>query len=212
MPDQIRNNFQQETYNTIRAKLNSYRLDSYIRQLETKKGKGKGNIFPFARGLRFSALLIYTIRQVLSGTNLTANWGQIIDNDGDTFSNECDIIIHSKNKEEKKWNGDGNGNHIMDFYFINQTDVKAVISCKSYLRSAEIEVDYCNSIKNFCPKIWLFTECCGHRSTISIRKKAVEIGYENFWTLYTWNKKDGSDREAFDNWKHFVEQLKALSQ
>ena len=96
MAGQLKNRELKGHYDEINAKLKTVRLDPYIRLLEAKKGKNKGIIFPFARGLRFSALLIYQIRWYLEGTNLTANWGQLMDNDTDEYSNECDIVIHEK--------------------------------------------------------------------------------------------------------------------
>src|SRR5260370_15507569 len=88
--------FQKEKYDTIKAQLLSYRLSPFIRDKESQEGPNKGLIFPFARGLRFSALLIYSIRESLSSSTLEVNWGQIVDYDGLACSGECDIIIHKK--------------------------------------------------------------------------------------------------------------------
>ena len=110
--------FARERYDEMRAKLQSYRLDPYIRHMEKQQGRNKGLIFPFARGLRFSSLLIYNIREILSDSGLQANWGQIIDSQGEYCSGECDIIIHS-GKHICKWNGSELG-QIMDFRVVCQ--------------------------------------------------------------------------------------------
>lgn len=198
-----------EDYATIKAHLQNFRLDSYIQQIESKKGKNKGAIFPFARGLRFSALLIYKIRKILTGTHLTADWGQILIDEDGTLSNECDIIIH-KNGYVSCWNGEGGNGHIMDFKFIELEDVCAVISCKSYIKTNTIEIDYFKSLSRYVDKIWLFSECCSRKSITTIKRKAREIGYENFWYLYAFEKKTGITEDAAGEWHDFYSKIKSL--
>ena len=209
MPNEIIENFARERYNQIRVSLQSYRLDPYIREMEKAKGKNKGLIFPFARGLRFSALLIYNIREILLDSDLQANWGQIIDSAGEYCSGECDIIIHS-GKHVRKWNGSNDVGQIMDFRFIKQKDVKAVISCKSYITKSTIEVDYLDNLKNYVSNVWLFAECCGPNSIAPIRAEAKALGYDNFWPLYTWNKLTGDVNETFADWLDFMEKIANL--
>ena len=147
--------FQKEKYDAIKAQLLNYRLDPFIRDKESGEGSNKGLIFPFARGLRFSALLIYSIRESLSGSDLEVNWGQIVDDDGLACSGECDIIIHIKG-HYNKWNGSDGGNHIMDFRFIEKQNAIAVISCKSYLTKSSIEEIYCHNMLKYVKRVWLF--------------------------------------------------------
>ncbi len=201
--------FQKEKYDTIKAKLLSYRLDPFIREKEGTEGTNKGLIFPFARGLRFSALLIYTIREALSGSDLEVNWGQIVDDDGYACSGECDIIIHKKGHYDK-WNGNDGGNHIMDFRFIEKENSIAVISCKSYLTRTAIEKAYCENMKKYVDRIWLFAECCGPESVDLIREDSKAIGYEHFWYLYTWSRATDNIIDDEDGWYHFIETIKAL--
>src|SRR5271166_5699831 len=86
-----------QNYHKIQAGLKMYRIDTFIRDLEATEGKNKGGVLSFVRGLRLSALLIYAIRDLLGeGSDLTANWGHIIDEDGQFCSRECDIIIHNR--------------------------------------------------------------------------------------------------------------------
>lgn len=183
-----------------------WRIDPFIRELESKKQKGR--IFPFARGLRFSAHLIYAIRKILSGTELTANWGQLLDKTGTYCSCESDVIIHKEGHIEQ-WNG--HGESIMDFRFIEEEKAVVVISCKSYLRTSDIDRDYCGLMKPFVRKIWLFSECCGPQSVENIQKKALAFGYEKFWHLYTWSKQKDCDPNK-DGWNSFVEEVKKLKE
>ncbi len=187
----------------------AYRLDDKIVAAEAKSGKNKGIIFTFARGLRFSALLIYKIRKILNGTNLTASWGQILNDDGE-FSNECDIIIHEGGFVHR-WNGEGGTDKIMDFKFIEQSKVKVVISCKSYIKTNTIEKEYFTNLNKYVSKIWLFAECCPKSSTRTIRNNAQAAGYEYFWHLYTFEKKQGEIHDAFNEWKDFDRTIRALA-
>lgn len=54
----------------------NWRMDVFIRQMEADKRKGR--VLPFVRGLRLSAQLIYVIRVILTGSDLTANWGHLL--------------------------------------------------------------------------------------------------------------------------------------
>jgi len=195
----------EENFNSIWARLSTWRIDSFYRQMEEQQLKGR--ILPFVRGLRFSALLIYAIRDILSGSGLTADWGHLLDEDETFCSCECDIIIH-RNGFISRWNGDGE-EPIMNFKFIKQQAALAVISCKSYLKSSGIDKEYCKSMKPFVEKIWLFAECCGPRSAKSLQEKAIYHGYERFWFLYTWSRSSDIELNK-DGWNQFVQELKAL--
>src|SRR5258707_13284732 len=67
-----------------------------------KRGPGiyEGDILGFVKGLRLSARLIYFLRERLSETlsqsNLAVSWGQLLDDNCEFCSRECDVIIHSK--------------------------------------------------------------------------------------------------------------------
>jgi hypothetical protein len=201
---------EQQKFHTIKAGLQQYRLDDFIRNLENKKGKNRGSILPFIRGLRFSSLLIYAIRELLIGSGLTANWGHIIDEDGELCSRECDIIIH-KEGYIIRWNGDGGLHPVMDFKFIEQTEALAVISCKSYLQhKSHIEVEYCADLRKYVDKVWLFAECCPPEKATEIRDKAVEEGYEYFWHLYSWDKDKSIVEDSLSDWTDFVQKIKDL--
>lgn len=201
--------FQKEKYDIIKTQLLNYRLSTFIREKEAEPGANKGLIFPFVRGLRFSALLIYSIRESLAGSHLEVHWGQIVYDDGLSLSGECDIIIHKKGHYHK-WNGSDGGNHIMDFRFIEQSQAIAVISCKSYLTKTAIEKAYCENMLKYVKKIWLFAECCGPESVDLIREEAKQIGYENFWYFYTWSRTTDAYIDDVEGWYNFIETVKSL--
>lgn len=197
----------EEPFNAMYADFLNWRMSDFRKQLRVTKEKG--GVLPFVRGLRLSAHLIYAIRNILSGTNLDANWGHLLDENRIFCSCECDVIIHRKG-HFARWNG--TEKPIMDFRFIEQQKAVAVISCKSRLKSRnEIDREYCESMKPFVERIWLFAECCGPRNVESIREEALKSGYEKFWYLYTWSEKRGS-KPNMDGWNEFVEEVRKLEQ
>lgn len=198
--------FDKTRYADVKAGLQEFRLDSYIRTIEKRKGKNKGTILPFVRGLRFAALLIYSIRKIIR-PDLEASWGHLINDEGE-LSRECDIVIHKKG-HYMRWNGDGEYN-VMDFRFIEIDKAIAVISCKSMLYPSTIETDYCSDLDSFSKDVWLFAECCGPDSVDDIKAAAATHGYKKFWHLYTWNRKDDSVIDALDSWYDFTETIRAL--
>lgn len=200
---------ERQRFHTIKAGMQEYRLDEFIRQAESQSGSNKGTILPFVRGLRFSALLIYAIREILTGSGLTASWGHLIDSEGIYCSRECDIIIHPEG-HIMRWNGDGGKNPVMDFKFVECEEALAVVSCKSYLTPSKIEQDYAVDLKRYVNKVWLFSECC-QEGKLEIAKERSELyGYEKFWTLYTWNRENNSVADCLDHWDDFVNTLKQM--
>lgn len=191
-------------YNGLVGDFSTWRVDDFMRQMEATKSRGR--ILPFVRGLRLSAHLIYTIREILSVTDFTASWGHLLDEEQNFCSAECDIIIHHKG-HHTRWNG--TSEPIMDFKFIEQERAVAVISCKSFLKSSHIDREYCKLMKPFVRRIWLFAECCGPKSVENIRNKANKSGYEKFWHLYTWSKKDGLKRNPVE-WNNFVKAVRNI--
>jgi hypothetical protein len=191
----------EERFISMFADFSHWRVDSFWRQMEAEKRKGR--VLPFVRGLRLSSQLVYTVRELLSGTGLTANWGHLLDSDENLCSCECDVIIH-KEGHIRQWNGG-----IMDFRFIKQEQAIAVISCKSFLRKSDIDKEYCRDMINYVDKVWLFAECCGPKSVKGISKKAKELGYEKFWHLYTWSKQTDPEPNR-TGWIDFVKEVEKL--
>jgi hypothetical protein len=194
----------EEPFQRMVSDFSNWRIDSFIREMEAKRQKGR--ILPFVRGLRLSAHLIYVIREILSGSRLTANWGHLLDPSGNFCSCECDVIIHREG-HRGRWNG--TQNPIMDFRFVEQERAIAVISVKSYLRSSDIDGKYCKLMKPFVRRIWLFAECCGPRSGNNIAKRAKKLGYSKFWHLYTWTKQTRIECNK-PGWNAFVREVEKL--
>lgn len=205
--DQLKNLYYEDFY-SITGKLQNWRTDSFIQYLNTHK-KGKGRVLAFVRGLRFSSLLIYSIRPLIKDKQLKANWGHLLDSEGQYLSNECDIIIH-KNEHIRQWNGDDKENNsVMDFRFIRHTDAIAIISCKSFLKPGQIDGDYITEMKEYSKNIWLFAECCLKGKEKIIRNEAKRKGYKDFYFLYSWDEKSEIIHNR-NGWLKFVGKIKSL--
>lgn len=194
-----------ERFEHMAAEFRSWRICDFIRQLEASKGKGR--VLPFVRGLRLSAQLIYAIRELLVGSGLTASWGHLLDEEQKFCSPECDVIIHKEAGRLRRWNG--NIEPVMDFRFVLRTEAVVVVSCKSLIRSGDVDGEYAPEVQKYVDRVWLFGECCGPRSAGSIKEKALSVGYEHFWYLYTWSPKTD---EKFNRtgWQNFVQEVLAL--
>lgn len=157
----------------IHEELYSYR--SYSPEHPSGNPKS-GGVLPFVKGLYLAARVIYFIREVLNAHVLEAHWGHVIHESEIYFSPECDIILH-KPCPRTVWNG-----NVMDFHFIEASYVCAVISCKSLVTS--IEEKYCADLKSFgINKVGLIGESCSKTNYLNLRNKAMDAGYENFWSL-----------------------------
>lgn len=197
-------------YGEIFKEFSDWRMDSYIRLLERIKKKGWGKVLPFVRGLRLSARLIYVIRKHLEGSNLAADWGHLMGDAGEYLSPECDIIIYEKRGMLEEWN-DKTKNAVMNFKFVKASNAKLVISCKSFLKTNNIEEEYCTELRKHVDKVWIFAECCGPRSVENIRKKAEAFGYKMFFYIYTWSRKQGLNANE-EGWIEFIKALRSLNQ
>ena len=144
-------------------------------------GKYEGDILGFVKGLRLSAGVIYFLRERLSSAGLEVSWGHILDQNGQSCSPECDVVIHKKG-HIRCWNG--RKDPIMEFKFVEASSVMAVISCKSKLTT--IDKQYPPSLKKYgVEKVFLLAECCAESSKESLKKKAREAGYKGLWFLYS---------------------------
>jgi hypothetical protein len=191
--------FYLEDYKSLCGKFCNYQIDQDL--FEARK-----SILSFVRGLRFSALLIYKIRKILSDTKCTADWGAIIDNIGDKCSPECDIIVH-ENGSDHAWNGgDDIGGRVMDFHFIKKQNVKLVVSCKGF-KVTQIDKNMSDYIDN----VWLFTECCDAENVTKLKKDAKVVGYKNLYYLYL--LKEGQIAPDYDEriWFDFTESLLGIA-
>ncbi len=138
---------------------------------------------------------------------MTANWGHLLDDEEVFCSPECDVIIHKKDGQVRRWNG--SENPVMDFRFIRTSKAVAVISCKSQTKT--VDVDYVQQVKHYVGRVWLFGECCGPRSGRRLLQRAQEAGYEHFWYLYSWSPCTEVVLNE-DGWQHFVGEVEKLKE
>ena len=152
-----------EGLNALHKRLVDFRLASL-----QDDGSQKRRMLYFVQGLRFSAELIYEIRNLLSSTTVKVHWCHILRGEDILCSPECDIILHRDGKR-RSWNG----NHeepVFDFWFVQPEAVSAVVSCKSLIRSpSDVDDKFCKDLRRFAVKrIWLFAECCDRTKIDSI--------------------------------------------
>jgi len=156
------------------------KLRSHPPLVKRSDGRYEGDILGFVKGLRFSARIIYFLRERLSHEDLEVSWGHLLDDNEKSCSPECDIIIHKKGYV-RKWNG--NAAPIMEFHFVKASNVLAVVSCKS--KAAAIDKRYPKDLKTFGVKdIFLFAECCRQKDFKKLEAQARKAGYKGFWSLY----------------------------
>jgi hypothetical protein len=80
----------------------------------------------------------------------------------------------------------------MSFVFIDATQAKAVISCKSTLTS--IDKEHPKSLRKYgVENVYLFAETCDEKRLPKLREAALKAGYSGLWCLYT----IGNDTASF---------------
>ena len=189
----------EEGFKRIMSGIEPYRKDDDV------SAAAKGCL-AFVRGLRFSALLTYEMRQILNGTGLNVHWGAVMSKLGGVLSRECDIIVHT-NGNCGRWDGSGGREPVMDFQFIKQQDVRLVISCKGY-RLTRVDSnmqDYARDLRKYVAEVWLFAECCPEGRKRELARAAKKGGYSRFWHLY-----EPNDRWNLPGWHEFVSILREL--
>ncbi|MDE0145692.1 MAG: hypothetical protein OXL95_07465 [Nitrospira sp.] len=171
-------------------------------------GKYEGDILGFVKGLHLSARVIYFLRERLSSADLEVSWGHILDQNGQSCSPECDVVIHKKGWI-CRWNG--SSRPIMEFTFVEASSVLAVISCKSKLTT--IDKKYPSSLKKYgVNKVFLLAECCVESRKESLKKRAREAGYKGLWFLYSVDTSTGFVKTDESALKSFVDEiLKSVS-
>ena len=124
----------------------------------------------------------------------------------DLLSPECDIIIHSGGCIQR-WNG--NANPVMNFTFIESSSAVAIISCKSFTRS--IDVEYSGQIRRHVRDVLIFAECCSPGSVERLKESAKSAGYKGFWYLYTCNPKTSICAFNEREWENFLSVIKKIA-
>lgn len=183
---------------------------AYGQQMLQKRSR-TGRVFDFVKGLRFSANLIYFLREILSRSQIQVDWGQVVADNGGLLSPECDVIIHRPG-HCRRWNG-GKADQVMDFKFVRCRDVLAVISCKSFLKGIGQEhLDYYARMKPYVGKrrLWLFAECVPVGKESKLLRDAKNAGYEKCWYLYSWDGRNSRHQQDRHLWEDFVATVERL--
>ncbi len=183
------------------GELQVWRADADLKLLE--KAKGAALVLPFVKGLRLSSQLIYILRKELSGLeHIEVDWGHLLDEDGDSCSPECDVIIH-RCGHVAEW--DGSKEPVMHFKFINRGCALAVVSCKSFVEGVDLK--YAKSLQPYVRHIFFFAECCEPRKVDSLRTAAKKAGYAGFGYLYTYNRETGETATDPKEWEIFFDKV-----
>lgn len=190
-----------EDFHGLCGELQRWRTDPEIQDMQ--RDHGRGLVFPFVKGLRLSARLVYAIRKILSSTAMKVNWGQVLIPDGYCLP-ECDIIIHTGYFQ--RWND--TREPVMDFVFVEHKNVVAVISCKSSVTA--VDKDYAKAMKPHVPNLFLFGECCSPSAVDRLKAAAEDAGYKGFWYLYTYDRRTEECEKDERVWQDFLQSLKAV--
>ena len=97
----------------------------------------------------------------------------------------------------------------MNFSFINKKDAVAVISCKTK-QTLTIDKVYPKSLEDYIDKVCLFSVFCDAKNREKIRDKAIDVGYDKYWSLY-FTDSQNNPIPNLDGWFEFVEYLKTLN-
>lgn len=143
---------------------------------------GSSTVHDFVKGLILSTNIIEVIDDCLPN-GYRADWGQVIDeNDGNTFSRECDIIVYKGTPFKPIKNAR------MKFVLVDRKKVKVVIQVRSSIQSVtDDDRKYCRELKKFVPKVWYVAECCWAKSKSraeTIKRQLEEAGYDQFFYFY----------------------------
>jgi hypothetical protein len=186
------------SYNQLVGEMQTWRASRDLKALEAAKGSAL--VLPFVKGLRLSAQLIYILRRQLSETDLEVDWGHLLDDNEESCSPECDIIIHHKGHVEE-W--DGGERPVMHFKFVRRDRTVAVISCKSFAR--DVDAQYVQKLRPYVKHVFLFAECCAPDKVTTLQKKAKRAGYATFGYLYTFDEKHSECVLDEDGWLRFLD-------
>jgi hypothetical protein len=158
---------------------------------------GNPTLHDFVKGLILSTNIIEVIDKYVPN-GFRADWGQVIDNDGNTLSKECDIIIY-KGKPHKPIK-----NRSLSFVFVKKDQAKIIIQVRSSIQSVTKESrEYSKAVRKFAPEIWFVVENCWAKSEgrgKKIERELKKAGYKHFF--YFCRMDDNADRTL--NHKSFL--------
>lgn len=165
---------------------------------------GSPTIHDFVKGLILSTNIIEVIdKHIPNGYRV--DWGQVIDEDGNTLSKECDIIIY-EGKSFKTIK-----NRCINFVLVNKKQAKLVIQVKSSIQSVtKDDKKYCSELKKFVPEIWYVSECCWAKSrnrVNTVRQQLKKAGYNQFFYFY---RMDADSLERTVDYEPFIKFIKSV--
>ncbi|MCE5237464.1 hypothetical protein LLH23_03120 [bacterium] len=168
---------------------------------------GPGQIHPFVRGLYFSAKVVYLLRRLFAqqGIGLQVNWGQILLDGNCLCSRECDVIVHHEGGVQ--WDGDTG---VFDFWFVPQSSVVAVVSCKAQNLTAPPaeEEAFAASVFPLVKQVFLLAEACPSAdSGEKLRTGATALGFTDCWWLYAGDPDTPDVILAQPQWRGFFDRM-----
>jgi len=170
---------------------------------------GNPTIHDFVKGLILSTNIIDVVDKHIPN-GFRAGWGQVIDeNDGNTLSKECDIIIYN-GKPFKPIE-----NKSMKFVLVGKEQTKVVIQVRSGIQSiTNDDKIYCHELKKFVPQVWYIAECCwaNHKSRAeTIGRQLKNIGYTHFFYFFIKNDNNATIATGYDSFFKFVRLIRKMT-
>lgn len=170
---------------------------------------GESHVHRFVKGLILSTNIIDEIGKHLARSkHIGVGWGQIIDKQGETLSNECDIIIYKDTPFKEVKNGS------MRFVLVSIAQAKIVIQVRSSIESVTKEdKTYCRKLKKFVPEVWYISECCWANSKSrarAIERELKKAGYNQFFYFYRRDQNSLQRTIDYDPFIKFITLIKKL--
>lgn len=168
---------------------------------------GNPTLHDFVKGLILSTNIIEVIDKHLPN-GYRADWGQVIEDDGNTLSKECDIIIY-KGKPFKLIK-----NKSISFVLVNKKQTRIVIQVKSAIQSVTKDNrEYSKELRKFVPELWFIAECCWAKSktrTAKVEKELKKSGYKEFVYFYRMDENSFNKTINYDSFVKFISAIKRL--
>jgi len=147
---------------------------------------GTPTLHDFVKGLILSTHVAEAIQEHIPN-GYRADWGQVIGEDGNILSRECDVVVY-KGKPYKPIE-----NRSMRFVLVKRKRARVVIQVRSSIQSVtKDDAEYCKQLKGFVPRVWFLAECCWANSenrAKTLKRQLKQIGYEHFFYLMRKNIK-----------------------
>lgn len=169
---------------------------------------GTPTFHDFVKGLVLSTNIIEVIDNHIPNGH-RADWGQVIEPDGNILSRECDIIIY-RGKPYKLIQ-----NKRMRYVLAVKRQTKVVIQVRSGIDSVSRDDKiYSQDLKRMVPKLWYFAECCWAKTkkrADDIRRDLRGAGYKQFFYLYRMDPDRLKKTMDYKQFIRFVRLVKNIS-